>query len=194
MLPEGPPRTLLTASDSLNRARSSSTMAWRSWRESAVAGHQGLRPVALVNQSVGPAEQHLDEAAACADKALGRDPDCYLAILARGLVAAKRGDLERALPDLRRAAESSLETAQYSPSSDVMRLPPGKSCASGFGNRSRTCHEWTRSRRRSVCPLPAGTSAPAAWRAPLGRHGRSSSCAKGRPGEVLCRLAPPDGG
>ena len=58
-----------------------------------------------VNQSVGPAEQHLDEAAACADKALGRDPDCYLAILARGLVAAKRGDLKRALPDLRRAAE-----------------------------------------------------------------------------------------
>ncbi|HET9362757.1 MAG TPA: protein kinase [Vicinamibacterales bacterium] len=58
-----------------------------------------------VNQSVGPAERRLDEAARCAAKALAGDPQCDLAIFARGLVAAKRGDLERALPDLRRAAE-----------------------------------------------------------------------------------------
>jgi eukaryotic-like serine/threonine-protein kinase len=58
-----------------------------------------------VNMSVGPAEQHLNHADAFAGKALVRDPDCYLAILARGLVAARRGDIERALPDLRRAAE-----------------------------------------------------------------------------------------
>jgi serine/threonine protein kinase len=57
------------------------------------------------SQSVGPAEQHLDEAAHCAAKALAGDPQCDLAIFARGLVAAKRGDLERALPALRRAAE-----------------------------------------------------------------------------------------
>jgi serine/threonine protein kinase len=96
----------VTASDSLNRAERLvddglaimgenplllATKAYVQWQ--------------YVNQSVGSAEQHLDEAAACADKALRRDPDCYLAILARGLVAAKRGDLERALPDLRRAAE-----------------------------------------------------------------------------------------
>jgi hypothetical protein len=31
-----------------------------------------------VNQSVGPAEQHLDHAHVCAEKALARDPDCYL--------------------------------------------------------------------------------------------------------------------
>jgi serine/threonine protein kinase len=59
----------------------------------------------FVNQSVGLAERQLEEAAACADKALQRDSHCSLAIFARGLVAAKRGDLARALPDLRRAAE-----------------------------------------------------------------------------------------
>jgi tetratricopeptide (TPR) repeat protein len=47
---------------------------------------------------------HLVEAARCAAAALAIDPRCDLAIFARGLVAAKRGDLERALPDLRRAA------------------------------------------------------------------------------------------
>jgi serine/threonine protein kinase len=96
----------VTAADSLNRARRLvddglailgenplllATKAYVQWQ--------------YVNQSVGPAEQHLDEAAACANEALRRDPDCYLAILARGLVAAKRGDIEGALPDLRRAAE-----------------------------------------------------------------------------------------
>ena len=59
----------------------------------------------FVNQSVGSAERQLNEAAACAEKALARDPHCSLAIFTRGLVAAKRGDLTHALPDLRRAAE-----------------------------------------------------------------------------------------
>jgi tetratricopeptide (TPR) repeat protein len=96
----------VTASDSLSRARK--------LVEDGLA-IMGENPLLLatkayvqwqyVNQSVGPAEQHLDEAAACANKALRGDPDCYLAILARGLVAAKRGDIEGALPDLRRAAE-----------------------------------------------------------------------------------------
>jgi len=39
---------------------------------------------------------------------------------------------------------SSPETAEYSPSSGAMRLPPGRSGASGYGSRSKTCCVWTR--------------------------------------------------
>ncbi len=58
-----------------------------------------------VNVMVRPDEQCLDDAAALAARALAIDPDHYLAILVRGLVAGLRGETERALKDLRRAHE-----------------------------------------------------------------------------------------
>jgi tetratricopeptide (TPR) repeat protein len=56
-----------------------------------------------VNLMIRPEEQYLDQAAALATRALTIDPDHYLAIFVRGLVAGLRGETERALKDLRRA-------------------------------------------------------------------------------------------
>jgi serine/threonine protein kinase/tetratricopeptide (TPR) repeat protein len=58
-----------------------------------------------LNFSFDPDERYLDEAATYARRALDQDPQNYFAIFVRGLVAAKRGELEIALPDLRKAYE-----------------------------------------------------------------------------------------
>ena len=56
-----------------------------------------------VNVMVDPDERHLDEAEALAARALAIDPDHYMAIYLRGIVAGLRGHTERALVDLHRA-------------------------------------------------------------------------------------------
>jgi serine/threonine protein kinase len=58
-----------------------------------------------LNFSFDPDERHLDEAATYARRALDQDPQNYFAIFLRGLVAAKRGELEIALRDVRNAYE-----------------------------------------------------------------------------------------
>ena len=58
-----------------------------------------------VNVMIRPEEQYLDRAADCVTEALALDPDSYLGIFVRGLVAGLRGDVESALKDLRRAHE-----------------------------------------------------------------------------------------
>ena len=56
-----------------------------------------------LNFSIRPEERYLDEAASFAVRALDQDPEAYLGIYLRGLVAAKRGDIEGAVRDIRRA-------------------------------------------------------------------------------------------
>jgi serine/threonine protein kinase len=58
-----------------------------------------------VNFSIDPDERHLDEAESYASKALALDPENYFAIFVRGLIEAKRGNVENALRDLQRAHE-----------------------------------------------------------------------------------------
>jgi non-specific serine/threonine protein kinase len=58
-----------------------------------------------VNFSIRPEERYLDEAASFVTRALDKDPGAFLGIFLRGLVAAKRGDIEAAVRDLRRASE-----------------------------------------------------------------------------------------
>lgn len=58
-----------------------------------------------VNAGIRPEEQYLDRAAELATQALAIDPDHHLGIFVRGIVAALRGDTERALTDLLRAHE-----------------------------------------------------------------------------------------
>jgi tetratricopeptide (TPR) repeat protein len=58
-----------------------------------------------LNFSIRPEERYLNEAAACAARALEQDPQNYVGIFLRGLVAAKRGDMEGAIRDLRAAHE-----------------------------------------------------------------------------------------
>ena len=57
----------------------------------------------MVNTSVDPSDTALEEADALANRALALDPDCYLAIFVRGLVAGTRGQPETGLVDLFRA-------------------------------------------------------------------------------------------
>ncbi len=66
---------------------------------------KGLVAWAYVNFGIRVEERYLDEAAACAVKALAQDPQGYLGIFLRGLVAARRGDIESALHDAQRAYE-----------------------------------------------------------------------------------------
>jgi len=66
---------------------------------------RGLVSWYYLNFSIKPEERYLDEAASFAARALEQDPDAYLGVFLRGLVAAKRGDLEGALRDIRRASE-----------------------------------------------------------------------------------------
>jgi len=56
-----------------------------------------------LNFSIRPEERYLDEAASFAARALDQDPEAYLGIYLRGLIAAKRGDTEGAVRDIRRA-------------------------------------------------------------------------------------------
>jgi hypothetical protein len=58
-----------------------------------------------LNFSIRPEVKYLDEAAAYATKALEHDPQNCFGIFLRGLVAAKRGDIESALRDIRTAHE-----------------------------------------------------------------------------------------
>ena len=57
-----------------------------------------------LNFSIRPEEQYLNEAAACAARALDQDPQNYVGIFLQGLVASKRGDMESAIRDLRAAS------------------------------------------------------------------------------------------
>ena len=57
----------------------------------------------FLNFSIDPDERHLDEAESYASRALALDPQNYFAIFLRGLVEAKRGNIESALRDLRQA-------------------------------------------------------------------------------------------
>jgi len=59
----------------------------------------------FLNFSIDPNESYLDEAADYAARALAQDPQNYFGIFLRGLIAAKRGNIENALPDLRKAHE-----------------------------------------------------------------------------------------
>jgi serine/threonine protein kinase/tetratricopeptide (TPR) repeat protein len=56
-----------------------------------------------LNFSIRSEERYLEEAAEYAGRALAQDSQSYFAIFLRGLVAAKRGDLDGALRDLRAA-------------------------------------------------------------------------------------------
>jgi eukaryotic-like serine/threonine-protein kinase len=58
-----------------------------------------------LNFSIRPEERYLDEAASFAARALEQDPEGFLGIYLRGLVAAKRGEIEKAVRDIRRASE-----------------------------------------------------------------------------------------
>ena len=58
-----------------------------------------------LNFSIRPEERYLDEAAAYAARALEQDPQNYVGIFLRGLVASKRGDMESAIRDLQAAHE-----------------------------------------------------------------------------------------
>jgi TolB-like protein len=64
---------------------------------------RGLVSWYYLNFSIRPEERYLDEAASFARRALDQDPEAYLGIYLRGLVAAKRGDIEGAVRDIRRA-------------------------------------------------------------------------------------------
>jgi serine/threonine protein kinase len=56
-----------------------------------------------LNFSIRPEERYLDEAVSFATRSLDQDPEAFLGIFLRGLVAAKRGDVEAAVRDIRRA-------------------------------------------------------------------------------------------
>ena len=56
-----------------------------------------------LNFSIRPEDRYLDEAAAYAARALEQDPQNYVGIFLRGLVASKRGDMESAIRDLQAA-------------------------------------------------------------------------------------------
>jgi TolB-like protein len=64
---------------------------------------RGLVSWYYLNFSIRPEERYLDEAASFAARALKQDPEGYLGIYLRGLIAAKRGDTEGAVRDIRRA-------------------------------------------------------------------------------------------
>src|SRR4029450_13152879 len=66
---------------------------------------RGLVSWYYLNFSIRPEERYLDEAASFAARALEQDPDAFLGIFLRGLIAAKRGDLEGAIRDIRRARD-----------------------------------------------------------------------------------------
>jgi TolB-like protein len=64
---------------------------------------RGLVSWYYLNFSIRPEERYLDEAQSFATRALDRDPEACLGIYLRGLIAAKRGDIEGAVRDIRRA-------------------------------------------------------------------------------------------
>lgn len=66
---------------------------------------RGLVSWYFLNFSIRPEERYIDEATSYATRATERDPDAFLGVFLQGLVAAKRGDLEAAVRDIRRANE-----------------------------------------------------------------------------------------
>jgi serine/threonine protein kinase len=66
---------------------------------------RGLVSWYYVNFSIRPEERYLDEASAFADRAIEQDKDAFLAIYLKGLVAAKRGDIETAVRNIRTASQ-----------------------------------------------------------------------------------------
>ena len=75
---------------------------------------RGLVSWYYVNFSIRPEERYLDEASSFAARALERDPDAFLGIYLRGLIAAKRGDIEGAVRQMRRANERKPGDAEVS--------------------------------------------------------------------------------
>ena len=76
---------------------------------------RGLVSWYYVNFSIRPEERYLDEAASFAARALDRDPEAFLGIFLRGLIAAKRADIEGAVRDMRRANERKPRDARPEP-------------------------------------------------------------------------------
>jgi serine/threonine protein kinase/tetratricopeptide (TPR) repeat protein len=57
------------------------------------------------DQGIHPDEETLSRAESWAAQALERDPECAAGLRVRGLIAGRKGDMRRALGDLRRASE-----------------------------------------------------------------------------------------
>jgi len=79
---------------------------------------RGLVSWYYLNFSIRPEERYLDEAASFAARALEQDPNAFLGIFLRGLIAAKRGYIEAAVRDIRHARELKPGSA---PSLELMR-------------------------------------------------------------------------
>jgi|SoiMethySBSTD1v2_1073268.scaffolds.fasta_scaffold47713_3 eukaryotic-like serine/threonine-protein kinase len=80
---------------------------------------RGLVSWYYVNFSIRPEERYLDEAASFAARSLEEDPENFLGIFLRGLVAAKRGDIEGAVSDMRNA--HALKPGDASVARELMR-------------------------------------------------------------------------
>ena len=107
LLPAGAPRDVPSS-------RRNRWIAPRSWRTPGLAligenplllATRGLVSWYCLNFSIRPEERYLDEAASFATRALDQDPESFLGSSCVGLVAAKRGDIEGAVRDMRRACE-----------------------------------------------------------------------------------------
>jgi eukaryotic-like serine/threonine-protein kinase len=80
---------------------------------------RGLVSWYYVNFSIRPEERCLEEAASFAARALEQDPEGFVGIFLRGLVAAKRGDIEGAVRDMR--AAQALKPGDASVARELMR-------------------------------------------------------------------------
>jgi eukaryotic-like serine/threonine-protein kinase len=80
---------------------------------------RGLVSWYYLNFSIRPEERYLDEAESFATRALDHDPGAFLGIYLRGLVAAKRGNIEEAVRDIRRAC--ALNTGDAAATLELMR-------------------------------------------------------------------------
>ena len=90
--------------ESLNRAKQLVETGLALIGENALLlATRGMVSWYYLNFSIDPDEQQLDEAEAYAAKALALDPQNYFGIFLRGLVAAKRGNVESALRDFQTA-------------------------------------------------------------------------------------------
>lgn len=80
---------------------------------------RGLVSWYYVNFSIRLEARYLEEAAAFAVRSLEQEPENFLGIFLRGLVAAKRGDIEGAIRDMRRA--HALKPGDASVARELMR-------------------------------------------------------------------------
>jgi len=80
---------------------------------------RGLVSWYYLNFSIRPEERYLEEAASFAARARGQDPHNFLGVLLNGLVAAKRGDIEGAVRDMRSA--HALKPGDASVARELMR-------------------------------------------------------------------------